>query len=310
MSNAIGYDFNDGGINNQKLALLGLVVVSHEQNKPLYLPKIYSKDQSDAASSLHPFEEIFDDRIFHSFLSRWNIERVPFIERSYDDRIARGGWKFFDAGAWHLSASQNPASSGLVADFFRSLTPLITRTSEFTRLCTSIFDVENITIVNQLRIEEDWRIHCQYNLDPTIHDPEDYNITASEIVLKTRDTLSTSKIFASCDERYIHISRSDLAKEILDQTGVQVLFKSDFLESTITQKMRPIDTSLLDFELAKVARKFVGMSRSTFANLATFERYCMRYSDLGDDFIYNVIGKKLGRRTDLGRKVNPLEVIA
>jgi hypothetical protein len=304
----LGFDWNDGGINNQKLALLGLVILGYEQAKPIYLPRIYSKDQRDTRSSLHAFEEVFDGSAFSSFLDRWSISTIPAPSRDYADRIERAGWKFFDAGAWHLSPASQGKTKQIIADFFRSLVPLITRSSQFVEVCTSIFEEVGVETVTQLRIEEDWRIHCQYNLDPVLLQPEDYNISAAAIVGKVRDTLGVGKTLVSCDEPYIHMAKSDLTHEVYEATGVKIYWKSDFLDPEAFAALRPVDASLFDFEMTKLARTFVGMSRSTFANLATYERACRHFQDRGEDYIYNLPSSRLGKRSDMGRYVDPFEV--
>jgi hypothetical protein len=305
----LGYEWNDGGINNQKLALLGLVVAAYEQSKPLYIPKMFSKDQRETRSSLHEFGEIFDEQTFMTLLSRWGIARVETPTVEYADRIERNGWKFFDFGAWILGSAGGAGNSQeIVPDFFRSLVPLVTRSAHFLKICSSAFTELKLKVVNQLRIEEDWRIHCQYSLDPTIKHPEDYNLTAPAIIKKTNETLGVNEVFVCCDERYIHIARKDLTKEVYEATGVKIYWKADFLPCDVVDDLTPIEASLIDFELAKLAKTFVGMSRSTFANLATFERYCRNHQDYREDYIYNLPSHRLGMRVDLGRAVNPLEV--
>ena len=53
----IGYAWNDGGLNNQKLALLGLMIEASRSGAAVYLPQIYSKDQRDQRSGLFDFSE-------------------------------------------------------------------------------------------------------------------------------------------------------------------------------------------------------------------------------------------------------------
>lgn len=69
--------------------------------------------------------------------------------------------------------------------------------------------------------------------------------------------------------------------------------------------MTALDASLIDFEIARTAEFFVGLSRSTFANLVSFERFCLAYSNKNRDFIYNLPGPTLGRRVDAGTSDDP-----
>ena len=95
-----GSEWNDGGINNQKLALLGLVIEASRNDADIYLPSIYSKDISEKRSSIVQFEDVFWREPFEDFANRWNVKilEVPALV-SYADRIERCGWNFFNSGA-------------------------------------------------------------------------------------------------------------------------------------------------------------------------------------------------------------------
>ena len=304
----IGFDYNDGGINNQKLALLGLILEAGERGCPIYLPRLYGKEFNDSLSTFHAFDDIFDLSLIAGFLDRWNIAVVPAPNRTYADRIERGGWNYFSKGAWHLAEARRHSTGVVVKDFFRSLRPQLLKSSFFTRLCTAIFEEQRIDIVNQLRIEADWREHCRYNLDPVLPQPEDYNIDASLILRKTRETLRPEAVLVTCDERYLPCTKAELTAQVRRERGICILWKSDFMAPADLDGLGVLERSLLDFELAKTARTFVGMSRSTFASLATFERYCSRFQDYGEDYIYNLPSERLGLRIDFGCRVDPFEV--
>lgn len=72
----IGYAWNDGGLNNQKLALLGLMIEASRSGSAVYLPQIYSKDQRDQRSGLFDFADIFCFDQFRDFATRWNVAIV------------------------------------------------------------------------------------------------------------------------------------------------------------------------------------------------------------------------------------------
>lgn len=74
--------------------------------------------------------------------------------------------------------------------------------------------------------------------------------------------------------------------------------------------MTILDLSLLDFEMAVRAPYFVGLSRSTFSDLAGFERVCRTRRNLENHYIYNVPGDGLGRRMDNGSQVLPKRVLS
>ena len=105
----IGYDWNDGGINNQKLALLGLFVQAlSSDSRSVYLPRLYSKDQHDKRSSLHPISEIYDINLIQSFADRWGVSILSEPNNIiYADRISRGGWEYFGIGAGAVGIASN-----------------------------------------------------------------------------------------------------------------------------------------------------------------------------------------------------------
>lgn len=306
----IGYAWNDGGLNNQKLALLGLMIEASRSGTAAYLPEIYSKDQRDIRSSFHNFEEIFyiDDLI--EFSKRWNIniEEKP-KNISYNDRIDKCGWNYFNSGAWniaHLGVTGLDATD-ITADFFRSIRPKIISSKIFQEISNLIFNKNSITTVVQTRYEEDWRIHSQYNLDPIIGGGEDYCISPASIINKVILTLNDigNCVYISCDERYMPSSKEAMRKDILSKTGINTLWKSDLLQKSIFDSLTPLEASLIDFEIARLSERFVGLSRSTFANLVSFERFATSYRNRNVDYIYNLPGKNLGKRVDAGTSDDP-----
>jgi hypothetical protein len=122
-----------------------------------------------------------------------------------------------------------------------------------------------------------------------------------------RNTLADTPaaIFVSCDEKYIFSPKSDIAEKVKAETGIKIVFKSDILSPEDFGKLRPIDASLIDFELAKISKVFVGLSRSTFANLIAFERFAGAYGDRHLDYVYNLPGDLCGQRTDRGIHHDP-----
>ena len=306
-----GYDWNDGGISNQKLALLGLVIEASRNGADIYLPKIYSKDISEQRSGTFSFESVFWREPFEAFANRWNVKILPEpSEASYADRIERCGWNFFNSGAWNVSHLRIKGldPSDITADFFRSLRPKVADSVLFSRIATFVFHSHQIDTVVQTRYEEDWRIHSQYTLEPTLGRGEDYCIPPEIIMDKVASTFAKvpETVYISCDEKHMPMSKSDTKRMVFEKSGINSLWKSDLLSDEEYNEMTPLDASLIDFELAKTAERFVGLSRSTFANLVSFERFSFAYRNRDVDFIYNLPGKLLGRRLDAGTADDPL----
>lgn len=314
MADPIGYDFNDGGINNQKLALIGLLFEASKKeigDRLVYLPDIWSRDQGDKISSVHAFSDVFWIAPIEAFCQRWGIELTERPrEFSTDDRIIRGGWTYFGLGTRCVRECASPrrsAATSFAADFFRSLVPKVTSKKIFQSICQDIFDNRNISIVSQFRIEEDWQKYSRTRLSKAITEEEDYCIDADKIVSKIRNSLSGfgGVIYASCDERYLPVPKAEIALQVKKVTSIDVVWKSDVINIEQFNTLTPLEASLIDFEIAKIANIFVGMTRSTFANLACFERFALRFHDSGKDYIYNLPGEALGKRLDLGGHSHP-----
>lgn len=183
----IGYGWNDGGLNNQKLALLGLMIEASHSRSAAYLPKIYSKDSIESRSGLFEFSDIFWVDQFLGFAERWNIAIIGAPESiRYADRLERGGWNYFHSGAWHIANLRTNGldAKSITADFCRSLRPKIANSSLFQSISNEIFNIRAINMVVQARYEEEWRIYSQYNLDPILNKKDDYCISPMEIVKK------------------------------------------------------------------------------------------------------------------------------
>lgn len=57
----------------------------------------------------------------------------------------------------------------------------------------------------------------------------------------------------------------------MEGRGIRLFSKSDFLTAGESEALDPLETSIMDFALARRARTFVGLSRSAFSNLVAFE---------------------------------------
>ncbi|PYE32852.1 hypothetical protein C8J35_1058 [Rhizobium sp. PP-F2F-G38] len=311
----LGFDYNDGGISNQKLALLGLVINASRMPDPadrfIYLPRIYSRDQDESKSTFHAFGDVFWTEIFVEFLNRWGVGIVPIPAVEYADRIERGGWNHFHLGAAHLGSiaeKEETAATDIISDFCRSLVPRIRSSTLFQALCSEIFHKNNLSVMAQFRIEGDWASYCRYNLDPVLVRPEQNYLTPVEICTKIKRSLPDVKqLYVFCDERYAPQPKHLINQAVEDATGIRLFWKTDFMDPETYRNMSAIDASLIDFEISKLASTFIGLSRSTFSNMSAFERFSENFASLSHDYIYNLPQENLGLRVDKGTRVDPWE---
>lgn len=317
-SSGYGYDYNDGGISNQKIALVGLV--SHvaelpdERSRKLFLPLIYNKDQHDKTSTIEPLDKIFWSDLFFDFLNRWKIEVVDRPTQFSSDRIIAKGWDYFGIGAAKLHNIGNSPSSAanvdISADLLRCLVPKVRSSGQFQKIADLIFRENNIEDVIQFRIEEDWIYHTE-NWEGRSGYPEDVYIPGEKIASKAARALNYepgTRVYITCDEKYIPRPKWDIRRDVKSSSGLDIIFKSDLISDAEYRNFKPIDASLVDFEIVKLCSRFIGNSRSTFANLATFERCVGVYRPNGRDYIYNHVGNEVKIRTDMGTRDHPAEV--
>lgn len=153
-----------------------------------------------------------------------------------------------------------------------------------------------------MRVEADWEKHCRVHLSHTLKEPEDNYISPRAILAKIKETFPdvdgayvciNSALYADGIENIRKIGRHDF--------GMELFFKEDFTEQNGLSGS-VLQQSALDFDIALCAGTFVGLSRSTFSNMVSFER---AMSDCKtEDYIYNTIGKKVSVRTDMGRHIS------
>ena len=317
---AFGYDYNDGGLSNQKLTLLGLVLAVDKQTEPrkrrMFLPDLYSKHHDETRSARVPFGDVFFEDVFRDFARRWNIEIVGRPLFFDQERIARGGWTYFGEASCHLADlcthRRETIFEDLSSDFFRSLVPKVKFDRSFIEICKAIYIDRNINTVAQFRIEEDWHVFCVNHLSHTLKEPEDIYLDPEDISKKIQASVDMGQpsLYVTCDERYLRQPKETIRQNVKTASGIDIFFKSDVGDQAKLSAMNQLNSSIVDFEIAKMAKTYVGNSRSTFSNTLSFERYCANFNKSASDYIYNAPGGTLGRRRDLGTRDTPSAVLA
>lgn len=313
-SKPLGFDYNDGGINNQKLALLGLFAAAREDQlegqRRVYLPRVFNRSQRLEESTVEAFADVFHLGPVLDFASRWGVEIVDTPEVAYADRIEWAGWTYFGRGSGRFClAGRTPASASLdmAADFVRSLRPRVLDSVLAQRVFNEVYAVRGIRTAVQLRIEEDWFHYASTHLKTAVKEKDEPYLPADTIIAKVKETLPDlgPTVYVTCDERFIFEPKWTISERVRAQTGVEIVWKSDVLSQSEFDGLTPLENSLIDFELARLSSVFVGNSRSTFANLVCFERHVHGYGGGGRDYVYNLPGARLGLRTDLGGHDSP-----
>lgn len=154
----------------------------------------------------------------------------------------------------------------------------------------------------QLRIGTDWDVHVRTTLRPTIGEDEDYAPGFERILEKTAATLVDARrsIYVVCDERYLPVAKDRIRDLARTRFGLHLFWKSDLLPPSSLATLPALTQSLLDFEMAVSAPVFVGLSRSSFSNLAAFERFSRTRQPVTTHYIYDSRSPALSQRRDNG----------
>jgi len=305
---AIGYAYNGGGLNNQKLALFGLFKNARDTGRKLVLPYISIVDQIAGSHRPIALDAVFEVDAVTSFARRYEIAIAD------EDASSRepGGWDYFRAGAQGKRSFSRGGTNGpgdqFTIDFFRCLVPRARNSYLLRKLASDVFEQAGVSVMAQFRVETDWEKYSDRNLAGKVDAREDYLLTPQAIVAKILATLpGTKTIYVACDEHALTVPKASIRQVCREQFGVDLLWKSDFFGTFELSALNFLDLSLIDFEMALRAPVFVGISRSTFSNNATFEKYCLSGSDVSTHYIYNTTEDRLWLRTDNGVVPDPVE---
>ncbi len=296
----LAYEYNEGGLNNQKLALLGLFLEASSAGQPLVLPSFYNLDHAGGARDVVPFGTMYDRDRFVSMLQGFGVEVV-----AGDAAPGSRGWEFFGAGAGHIAtevAARRMSPDSPSCAFFRGLVPVLREDPRVAPLHDWLRAREPAPTVVQMRIETDWQLFSAITLEPTVGSTEDYLPDFGEIIAKVINTFGSDlgEVYVVCDEASLPVPRDEIRRVALEVFGMSLRWKSDLLLPQFLDGLSVIERSILDFDMAVGADRFVGLTRSTFSNLATFERYCRTGAPVRRHYVYNIPGPKVLERHDNG----------
>jgi hypothetical protein len=290
----IRYLHNPAGLNNQKWALFGLFVAGLGTGRPIVLPDFYVLDHRSGCGTSVPIGSVLDVEALQACARRYGItilDEPPGGEA--------GGWELFDLGATYagrLNDEGRFVRETLSRDFFAAFRPHVLEQEAFRHLLRQVHAAGLDTVV-QLRIERDWQDHVAALLGTALPDNgELYAPGADAILAKVAATLgpAAERVFVVWDEG--DLPEPQMAIRARAQTlGITLFSKSDFLPAAALGRLDPLEASIMDFAVARQARVFVGLSRSTFSNLVTFEA-----GGTPLHYIYNNPGPLLARRWDHG----------
>jgi hypothetical protein len=291
----VGFLYNHGGLNNQKMAIVGLLLSAIEGRAAANLPYIYVKDQRTDDEYLARFEEVFALDPIIAFGRRNGIA----VHHQHPSGV-RGGWDCFGRIGDALANGPGHKVVDNLLDAVACLQPRIASHPALLRLKDFVFASLGIRATIQLRIEHDWQENAQ-NLRAVFGDAEEYGIGFMAILAKVRAAFPDLRLaFVTSDEKSMPSSKDEIRTFARSRFGIDLLWKSDLLGSAELERFNPLDLSMIDYEMARYSPIFVGQTGSTFANILCLEKFARTGKDVTGHFIYNCPGEMVLERKDNG----------
>ncbi len=294
---SIGFPYCDGGITNQKIAILNLFLAVKRQNIQIVLPKILNIDHVNANNFTRDFGDVFDIQALQNFCE---MQKIKLASGEYEDVTGFLAFTFGSINIENFALAGRLTHYSFTAEFLRSLRPNILKTNTFLLLKDKVYKQTKVDGVIQLRIEKDW---IKYSRDiGNFGETDEYLPTFQRIMEKIRNSFpkNLSKLYVVCDEKALSVHKNEIREQVLEEFGFQLFWKSDFIPPVELENFSNIELSLIDFEIAKLSSVFIGLTTSTFSNFITLERYFAKRSSVDNHYIYNAPGDFLSRRFDNG----------
>ena len=291
----LAYLYNHGGINNQKMALAGLLLKGIKSGNPVNLPFIYNRDQRTEEEYVIRLNDVFEvDRILEV------AERHGVVVLTEQPCGERNGWDYFGEFSDALVQAPNPQALDVILDVVASLKPRIVSSAGFIRMDAFVRQSLGIDIVVQLRIEADWRGHSA-EIRKLAGEPEGCYLDYLHIMSKVAKTFAgIRRVYVTADENSMPWSKHEIRKACYDTFGIELLWKTDLLPAATVEDLTPLDLSLIDYEVARRAPRFVGLSRSSFSNMLGVEMLAATREPVRGHYVYDGPGDVLIERRDNG----------
>jgi hypothetical protein len=277
----LGYLYNHGGLNNQKMALAGLLLAGVARRQAINLPYIYNRDQKTDEEYVVRIEEVFDlDRILH-FGRQYGL-----TIRTECPSGERGGWEHFTAYSDRLkSPLESRQQLGLILDAILCLRPVIAQNRVFQRM-RDVVQARVDTAV-QLRIEADWQAQAEF-IRKRWGEQEGSGLGYLAILAKVRKTFPDLQIvYVTSDEQSMPVSKYEIRAAVRAKFDLDLLWKSDLLPTAVVEVMQPLDLSIIDFEIARLSPRFIGLTTSSFTTILSVEQLASTRKPVRGHYFYN-----------------------
>lgn len=259
MSKTISFDTSEkrGGLNNQKMALLGLCIIARETNRkvrwPVEIIDLHAANYSK--SDTIKFSDVFDTDTAAIFLHNQDL--------SGQDDVSYAPWgDCFKKG--REAVMKLDANHDLIADFIGNIRPAA-HIREAVKVMIDSIDQEFCTL--QLRIELDWQKHAKRLIDSGTN--QNFIIDPKDIfkkVFKSKGMSDSDVIYCCCDSKAMDRNPSDIKDMARNLFNKEIIFKEDIINHNFISKSS-IQNAMLDFEFCLQSKKYVGLKTSTFSQM-------------------------------------------
>ncbi len=302
------------GLNNQRLALAGLVVLAQESGSRVALPAELldftplPEAQRTKPHPMRPLADVLDTTRLKQFL-----DEVGLLSEAKPTELLDVEQCFRASGrAMRSSPSLRESERSLGLRFLdqcRAAEPLRAKAHE----ALAWLSASGRPLGLQLRVERDWQEYVlrRFGQLPFVSPEEDLSTDVGHILGKIAATpalASFKRILVCCDEDDLLLSQT--AVETIGRScGFEAIFKSR-LGGRIDLPESRLMRSAIDFEICLGLDSYVGLSRSTFSNLLCLMKSLEMYPEHPRHYIYNSPGPTVVPRTDFGLQVEPARVVA
>lgn len=286
------------GLNNQKLALLGLALVARKQGRPVSLPMLVDYRLGDDQPALRPLDTVLDRSTVADGLARFGVAVIHDLGDALDpnELIARGG----EAIAASRRANDGATFDGLCR-LLAAMAPAPEIAARATRIAAEL-DRQAIDTGCQMRIENDWRHwSALHRADARIDVGErlylDHAMILADIAVSLPQVRS---LYVTCDESDLPVPVAAIRDHARATHDIRLVFRSDLPVASVQGSLAG---AALDFAIALALPRFVGHTRSSFFGLVGLTAHGVGRTV--EHWLYNNRGDFLKRRTDQGAFVRP-----
>ncbi|GKW41731.1 hypothetical protein [Pectobacterium parvum] len=276
-----------GGLNNQKMMLLALLITAIETNSEIKLPYLinYVTNKKDNTFKKYiyrkliyplfdryvPFFKIFDKSLFVLLLEKYKIKIS-----SKTSNIKYSNEKMFEKGSAIIDEflkKNNHQHKHFIMDFFKHLQP-----SSYMKNKIDFFTDQSLPFdaICQLRIEDDWPL----NVDSNWSEKDDQKKLPSQVMRsidifnKIYNTLPNLKnIYVTYDKNGLKTPFSLISDTIKDKFGYTLKAKHLSKNKNLNPK-NALEASVIDFEMSVQTDIYIGTEMSSFTILSNLTKEC------------------------------------